>query len=72
MIAVLGELIDAIDTLLAGIAGWRYLLSTSYRKQTHARWKEQTSLRVGLDILGGAIGFFFTLLPLALLLYFVS
>jgi hypothetical protein len=68
MIAVLGELIDAIDTFGSGIANVRYLLSTSYRKQTNARWKEQSFLRFGLDILGGAIGLFFTLLPLGILL----
>ena len=72
MIAAIGELIDAIDCLAAGLAGWRYLLSPSYRKQTHAVWKEKTNSCVALEILGGVVGLCFTLSPLGLLLYLVS
>ena len=62
MITALGELADAIETFVEGLAGWRYIFSSSYRKQTHSRWRQQSHLAVVFDILGASIGVFFTLL----------
>ena len=71
MIAALGELIEAIETFLAGFAGWRYLISACYRERTHERWKKQTYSRVLWDILGGTVGILCTLVPVGILLYLI-
>jgi len=56
------EALELIDWVRAGLAGWRYLLSSSFRAETHARWKEETVFRVTWDVACGAAGVAFTLL----------
>jgi len=71
MITALGELIEAIDIFVTGLAGWRYILSPSYRRQTHHRWKQKTTLHMVLDILGSVIGIFFTVFLVGLIGYLI-
>jgi hypothetical protein len=50
---------EFIDWLRAGAAGWRYLLSGTFRRETRARWKEASTLRVTWEILCGIAGIAF-------------
>ena len=59
MIGALGEI---LEWGLAAVAGWRYLLSSSYRKAKHADWKYENSLYVVWDVCGGVAGVAFSLL----------
>ena len=38
------------------LAGWRYLISKEYRKNTHDRWHSENSTLVGIEVLGGIFG----------------
>ena len=42
------------------MAGWQYLFSPEYRKQTHSRWQDESQLSIALQILGAALGMGFT------------
>ena len=42
-----------------GLAGWRYLLSSTYRKKVHARWAEMDRLVVAGEIFTFFISFAF-------------
>jgi hypothetical protein len=33
------EALEILDWLANALAGWRYLLSSSFRQRTHKRWK---------------------------------
>jgi hypothetical protein len=48
----MGDIFDLIGHAAEGMAGWRYLLSSSFRHRTHARWREQSRLIVAFDIIG--------------------
>ncbi|HEX4948117.1 MAG TPA: hypothetical protein VFZ34_15705 [Blastocatellia bacterium] len=62
MLDLFGELIELLDWLVHGFAGWRYLFSSSYRKETHHRWKDRGKLRATLEIIAGLSGVIFTIL----------
>ena len=53
------NVIDIVGHSIEGLAGWRYLLSGSYRRRTHLRWQSQSTLETGLEILtiGGSFIF---------------
>jgi len=55
------ELTEVIDWLIHGGAGWRYLLSKSYRRKVHQRWRQQSRLNVAGEIFWGILAFLFTL-----------
>ena len=38
------------------MAGWKYLISKEYRKETHDRWHSENSALVGIEVLGGIFG----------------
>jgi hypothetical protein len=54
------ELTELIDWLIHGGAGWRYLLSRSYRRKVHQGWRQQTRFIVAGEILWGILAFLFT------------
>ena len=59
------EALELIDWFRAATAGWRYLLSRSFRQAIHARWKNECPLRVIRvirELLCGIAGIAFTLL----------
>jgi hypothetical protein len=43
------DMIDLLGHAAEGMAVWRYLLSPSYRRRTHSRWRSQSRLETGLD-----------------------
>jgi hypothetical protein len=68
-----GEFIEAIDSIVSGILGWRYIFSSSYRKQTHSRWRwrAQGRLTKTMDIVESIIGVSFTLFLVGLIVYLI-
>jgi hypothetical protein len=55
----LGEIIDFIGYSIEGLAGWRYLLSPSYRRRVHVRWRNQSKLETAGEIFTFAMSFIF-------------
>ena len=57
------EAIDGLVTLVGhsieGLAGWRYLLSPTYRRKVHARWASMDRLVVVGEIFIFFISFIF-------------
>jgi len=49
-------------------AGWRYLLSSSFRQRTHERWRIEGLGKAFIEILFGALGVLLTLVLLWLLI----
>ncbi len=62
------EALEFVDWLRAAVAGWRYLLSGSYRSDTHARWRQEGVLRVLRDVLCGVAGLAVTVLIIYLVI----
>lgn len=71
MLELFGELIELIEWFVNGFAGWRYLFSSAYRKQTHSRWKDAGKARATLEIIAGLSGVIFTLLIVGLVSYLI-
>ena len=38
------------------MAGWQYLFSPDYRRQTHIRWQHDSQLSIAVQVLGAALG----------------
>jgi len=64
------DFLDLIEVVVYAFYGWRYLLSPSFRAQTHMRWKAEGALSIFFDILFGVFGIALTLLPFWGLIYF--
>jgi hypothetical protein len=65
------ELTELFDWLINGGAGWRYLLSRSYRQKVHQRWRQQSRLTVATEIFWGLLAFLFTSFLAAGVIYLV-
>lgn len=63
------EVLEIFDWIASGLAGWRYLFSSSFRQRTHARWKAEGRGKAFLDILFAVIGMLITLFLLWLVVY---
>ena len=59
MIGAIGEI---LEWGLAAVAGWRFLLSSSYRQAKRAEWKNESVFYVVWDVCGGLAGIAFSLL----------
>ena len=56
------EAFEFIDWARAAIAGWRYLASSAFRRETHARWRDEgVSCRALWEVVCGVAGVAFTL-----------
>ena len=58
----IGEL---LDWLLGAVAGWRYVFSPSYRRRTHARWRDEAWIYIAFDVICAAVACAFSLFLLA-------
>jgi len=67
----LGELIEFVGHSVEGLAGWRYLLSPSYRRRTHERWKERSRLEIAGEVLTFGVSFVFVTLVIGGLLWWL-
>lgn len=56
MAASFFEALELLDWARASFAGWRYLMSGSFRRDTHERWKHERAGRVVWDVVCGAAG----------------
>jgi hypothetical protein len=63
MIAAIGEI---VEWFIAAFAGWRYLLSPSYRKRKHGDWRNESALYVVWDVCCGLAGIAFSFLAIYL------
>lgn len=62
MPASIFEALEFIDWFRAAFGGWRFVFSTSFRRETRARWKHESAPRIVWDVLCGVAGIAFTLL----------
>jgi len=59
---MIGEIGEILEWGLAAFAGWRFLLSSSYRKSKRADWKNENAIYVVWDFCCGLAGIAFSLL----------
>lgn len=59
------DVIDVVGHSIEGLAGWRYLLSPSYRRRTHLRWQSQSTVATGMEIITFVGSFFFVTVIIA-------
>ena len=59
MVAIF-EALEFIDWFRAAFGGWRFVFSASFCRETRARWKHESSLRIVWDVLCGVAGIAFT------------
>jgi hypothetical protein len=65
---MLADALEIFDWIVDAFAGWRYLLSPSYRQRTNKRWKGEGRGKAFIEILFGGLGILLTLLLLWLLI----
>ncbi len=58
----LGEFIEFVGHSVEGLAGWRYLLSPTYRRRTHERWKDMSGAEVVGEVVVFGLSFIFVTL----------
>jgi len=59
ILEVIDGLVLFVGHSIEGLAGWRYLLSSTYRKKVHARWSEMDRLAVVGEIVTFLVSFIF-------------
>ena len=65
------DVIDIVGHSIEGMAGWRYLLSGSYRRRTHLRWQSQSKLETGLEVFSIGISFIFVTMILGAMIWWL-
>jgi hypothetical protein len=53
---------DILGFFVAAFAGWRYVLSPSYRARVHSRWESKSQLQIAQDIAAAVAGSIFWLI----------
>lgn len=61
---MIGELGEVMNWLRAAIAGWRFLISRSYRRTVMLGWQSERWFYIALDVTCGLAGIAFTVLSL--------
>jgi hypothetical protein len=54
------EIFELIENGAYAVSGWRYLLSPSFRLQTHKRWQAKGRAWVVIDVFMAGVGMVFT------------
>ncbi len=57
---MIGETGEIIDWFKAAFGGWRYMISSSYRKAKKADWKNEKSIYIVWDVICGITGVAFS------------
>ena len=65
------EVLELFESLAYGLFGWRYLFSSKFRQQIHMRWRTESWLVIGFEIVMSAFGILLTFLPLWLLVIYI-
>jgi hypothetical protein len=68
---MIGELGEVIDYCRTGWAGWRFLLSSSYRQKIIKEWKKEEWYSVAWDMVCGSAGVASSLLIVWLVIYLI-
>ena len=55
------DALEIFDWIVDAFAGWRYLLSPSFRRRAHERWKVEGRGKAFIEILFGGLGVALTL-----------
>lgn len=67
----LGEFIEFVGYSAEGLAGWRYLLSPTYRRRTHERWRTKSRTAVAGEIFVFGVSFVFVTLVIGGVLWWL-
>lgn len=59
---------DVLGFLATAFAGWRYLLSPSYRRRVHKRWQSTSQLHIAQEIAAAVAGSLFWILIFCLVI----
>jgi hypothetical protein len=59
------EALEIFEWFGRAFAGWRYLLSASFRRRTHRRWKAEGLGKAIIESVAGGLSIVLTLLLLA-------
>jgi len=65
ILEVIEGLVQVVGHSVEGLAGWRYLLSSTYRRRVHTRWSSMNRLAVVGEIFMFFISFIFVTLLVA-------
>ena len=65
------EVLEVLESFAYGLFGWRYIFSSKFRRQIHVRWRAESWLTIGFEIILSALGMLLTLLPLWLLAIYI-
>lgn len=65
------EVLEVFESFAYGLFGWRYIFSSKFRQQIHTRWRAESWLTIGFEIILSAFGMLLTLLPLWLLVIYI-
>ncbi len=66
------DTLELLSWIIDGLAGWRYLLSPSFRRRTHERWRVKGWTTAFTEILFGGLAMTFTLFLLWVLVVFLK
>jgi hypothetical protein len=58
----IAEIVELVGHSIEGLAGWRYLLSPSFRQRTNERWRKQSRLETTVEVLLFGVSFIFVTL----------
>ncbi len=61
LLNVSGGLSELFDWFRAAFAAWRYLFSSSYRRQVHERWRSEGRFYIAWEIICAVAGFALTI-----------
>lgn len=62
---------ELLNWIVDALAGWRYLISPSFRKRTHDRWRRDGWATALIEILFGSLALIFTAVLICLLILFL-
>ena len=62
---------ELLNWIVDGLAGWRYLVSPSFRKRTHDRWRRDGRGTALIEIFFGSLAVILTLVLFGLLILFL-
>ena len=69
--AEIGGLIEGFAQASESWAGWRYLLSGSYRQKVHESWKEKSGTRIFAEMIYGVFWIVFSIIIMSWLFGFL-
>lgn len=56
------EVFEVVDWIINAFGGWRYVVSPSFRRRTHDRWKVEGKIQATIEILLASFGLLLTII----------